>query len=108
MNEVILSRLGFALSLTIYANTAKNYLKELEYVYTKVKKKMYIDRLKKKDVVAYWKVFLEWINELEDKMPIFSENNLEKITWSDNNMQPLIFITHDECIFLAYDRSQSL
>ena len=53
MNEVILSRLGFALSLTIYANTAKNYLKELEYVYTKVKKKMYIDRLKKKDVVAY-------------------------------------------------------
>ena len=41
-------------------------------------------------------------------MPIFSENNLEKITWSDNNMQPLIFITHDECIFLAYDGSQSL
>ena len=108
MNEIILSRLGFALSLTIHANTAKNYLKELEYVYTKVKKKMYIDRLEKEDVIAYQKVFLEWINELEDTMPIFSENNLEKITWPDNNMQPLILITHDECIFLAYDRSQSL
>jgi len=59
MNEIILSRLGFALSLTIHANTAKNYLKELEYVYTKVKKKMYIDRLEKEDVIAYQKVFLE-------------------------------------------------
>ena len=77
-------------------------------MYTKVKKRMYIDRLEREDVVAYQKVFLEWMNEFEDRMPIFSKNNLEKITWSDNNMQLLILVIYDECIFLAYDRSQSL
>ncbi len=49
-------------------------------MYTKVKKRMYIDRLEREDVVAYQKVFLERMNELEDRMPIFSKNNLEKIT----------------------------
>ena len=108
MNEVILPGLGFAPSPTIHANIAKNYLKELGYVYTKVKKGMYVDRHEREDVVAYRKVFLDRINELEDRMPIFSEDNLEKVTWPDNNMQPLILVTHDECIFSAYDGSQSL
>ncbi len=80
INEIILPRLGFALSLTIHANIAKNYLKELGYMYTKVKKGMYIDRLEREDMVAYQKVFLERMNKLEDRMPIFSKNNLEKIT----------------------------
>ena len=80
INEIILPRLGFALSLTIHANIAKNYLKELGYMYIKVKKGMYIDRLEREYVVAYQKVFLERMNELEDRMPIFSKNNLEKIT----------------------------
>jgi len=69
---------------------------------------MYIDRLEREDVVAYQKVFLEWMNELEDRMPIFSKNNLKKITWSDNNMQLLILVIYDECIFLAYDGSRNL
>ncbi|CAG8639938.1 6978_t:CDS:2 [Funneliformis caledonium] len=38
-------------------------------------------------------------------MPIFSEDNLKEVTWPDN---PLILVTYDECIFLAYDGSQSL
>ncbi len=41
-------------------------------------------------------------------MPIFSENNLKKIIWPDNNIQKLILVTHDEYIFSAYNRSQSL
>ncbi len=41
-------------------------------------------------------------------MPIFSEDNLEKITWPGNNIQKLILVTHDECIFSAYDESRSL
>jgi len=39
MNKIILLGLGFAPSLTIHLNTARNYLKELEYTYAKVKRK---------------------------------------------------------------------
>ncbi|CAG8769406.1 27475_t:CDS:2, partial [Racocetra persica] len=51
-------RLGFASPPTISLNTAKNYLKELEYVYKRVKKGIYIDGHKREDVVAYWEIFL--------------------------------------------------
>ena len=69
---------------------------------------MYVNKYERKDMIAYWKVFLKWMNELENRIPIFSGNNLKKIIWSDNNMQLLILITHDECIFSTYDGSQSL
>ncbi len=105
MNENILPGLRFAPSLIIHINTARNYLKELSYTYAKVKKGMYIDRHEREDVVTYQKIFLERISELELRMLIFSGDNLEEVTWPDNL---LIFVTHDECIFLAYDRSQSL
>jgi len=49
-------------------------------VYTKIKKEMYVDGYERKDVVAYQKVFLECMNELEDRISIFSKDNLEKIT----------------------------
>ena len=65
---------------------------------------MYIDGHEREDVVAYQKIFLERISELELKMPIFSGDNLEEVTWSDNL---LILVTHDECIFSAYDGSWS-
>ncbi|CAG8459152.1 22040_t:CDS:2 [Dentiscutata erythropus] len=58
MNEVILLGLGFAPPPTISYNTAKNYLKELEYIYRKVQKGIYIDRHEREDVVAYWNIFL--------------------------------------------------
>ena len=48
------------------------------------------------------------MSEFENKIPIFSGDNLEEVTWSDNNVQLLIFVTHDESIFSAYDRSWSL
>ncbi len=37
----------------------KNYLKELRYIYIKVKKKIYINKHKKEDVITYQKIFLE-------------------------------------------------
>ncbi len=80
MNENILPGLRFALSPIIHINTARNYLKELGYTYAKVKKEMYIDGYKREDVVAYQKIFLERISELELKMPIFSGDNLEEVT----------------------------
>ena len=107
INDIILPGLGFSLSSTIHINTARNYLKELGYAYAKVKKGIYIDGHEREDVVAYRKIFLEWINELEYRMPVFSGNNLEEITWLDNNIQSLIFVTHNECIFSAYDGSWS-
>ena len=58
--------------------------------------------------MAYHKIFLEQMDKLENRMPIFSEDNLKKVTWSGNNVQPLILVTHDECIFSAYDGSRSL
>ena len=48
------------------------------------------------------------MSKLEYRMPIFSGDNLKKEIWLDNNIQPLILVTHDECIFSAYDESQSL
>ncbi|CAB4416861.1 unnamed protein product [Rhizophagus irregularis] len=83
MNEVILPGLGFAPSPTIHINTARNYLKELGYTYAKVKKGIYIDGHEREDVVAYRKIFLEQMSEFEYRMPIFSGDNLEEITWLD-------------------------
>ena len=59
-------------------------------------------------MIAYRKTFLEQMSEFEYRMPIFSGDNLEEIIWPNNNIQPLILVTHDECIFSAYDGSQSL
>ncbi|RIA79587.1 hypothetical protein C1645_840337 [Glomus cerebriforme] len=87
MNEVILPGLGFAPSPTIHINTARNYLKELGYTYAKVKKGIYIDGHEREDVVAYRKIFLEQMNEFEHRMPIFSGDDLEEVTWPDK--QPL-------------------
>jgi len=78
MNEVILPGLEFASSPTIHLNTARNYLKELGYIYAKVMKRMYIDEHEKEDVMAYWKIFLKWMSKLEYRMPIFSGDNLEE------------------------------
>ncbi len=58
--------------------------------------------------MAYHKIFLEQMDKLENRMPIFSEDNLEEVIWPSNNIQLLILITHDECIFSAYDGSRSL
>ncbi|RGB33311.1 hypothetical protein C1646_761837 [Rhizophagus diaphanus] len=80
MIQMILLGFGFAPSSTIYINTVRNYLKEFEYTYAKVKKGVYINGYKKKDVVAYRKIFLEQMNEFEHRMSIFSEDNLEEIT----------------------------
>ncbi|CAG8718221.1 13358_t:CDS:2 [Rhizophagus irregularis] len=108
MNEIILPGLGFAPSPTIHINTARNYLKELGYTYAKVKKGIYIDGHEREGVVVYRKIFLEQMSKFEHRMPIFSGDNLDEITWPDSNIQPLILVTHDECIFSAYDGSRSL
>ncbi len=108
MNKIILPGLRFALFSTIHLNTAKNYLKELGYTYAKVKKEIYIDGYERKDVVAYRKIFLEQMDKLENRISIFSRDDLEEVIWPNNNIQPLILVIHNECIFLAYDRSRSL
>ena len=105
INDIILLGLGFSPFLTIQINTARNYLKELGYTYAKVKKGIYMNGYEREDVIVYRKIFLERISEFEHRMPIFSRNNLKEITWLDNNIQSLIFVTHDECIFSAYDGS---
>ncbi|CAG8648603.1 8231_t:CDS:1 [Funneliformis caledonium] len=79
MNKIILLGLRFAPSLTIHLNTARNYLKEFGYTYVKVKKGTYIDRHKREDVIAYRKIFLKQMDKLENRMPIFSEDNLEEV-----------------------------
>ncbi|CAG8728751.1 35412_t:CDS:2, partial [Racocetra persica] len=77
MNKVLLPGLGFAPPPTISLNTAKNYLKELGYVYERVKKSVYIDGHEREDVVAYREIFLQRISELEYRMPIFSGDKIE-------------------------------
>ncbi|CAG8546367.1 8018_t:CDS:2, partial [Scutellospora calospora] len=67
----------FAPLLTISLNTAKNYLKELGYVYERVKKGIYIDGHKREEVVAYRKIFLERMSKLEPRMSVFSGDNME-------------------------------
>ncbi|CAG8760393.1 14953_t:CDS:2 [Cetraspora pellucida] len=79
INEVILPGLRFAPPI-ISLNTAKNYLKELSYVYKR----------------------------LEHRMPVFSDKDMEVETWPDSSIQLLIFVIHNKCIFLAYDKTQSL
>ena len=71
MNDIILPELKFLPSPTIYINTARNYLKEFEYVYAKVKKGIYMNGYEREDVIAYRKIFLERISEFEHRMPVF-------------------------------------
>ncbi|CAG8837894.1 10562_t:CDS:2, partial [Racocetra persica] len=77
MNKILLPGLKFALPLTISLNTAKNYLKELEYVYERR------------------------INELEYRMSIFSGDNMEK---SEDLINQIInrAISIFEACFLEY------
>ena len=79
MNEIILPEFRFALSPIIYFNTARNYLKELGYIYAKVKKGMYMDGHEREDMMAYQKIFLERMNELKCRMPTFSRDNLKEV-----------------------------
>ncbi|CAG8762363.1 8685_t:CDS:2, partial [Cetraspora pellucida] len=68
INEVILPGLRFVLLPTISLNTAKNYLKELGYIYKRVKK-------------------------FEYRMPVFSDEDMEVEIWPDSSIpegeQPL-------------------
>ncbi len=70
-----------------------------------MKKDIYIDRYEREDVMTYRKIFLKQMNNFEYRMSIFLGDNLKKIIWLNNNIQKLILITYDKCIFLAYDRS---
>ena len=79
MNEIILPGLRFAPSPIIYLNTARNYLKELGYIYAKMKKVIYIDGYEREDVVACHKIFLEQMDKLKNRMPIFSGDDLEEV-----------------------------
>ncbi|CAG8753640.1 15970_t:CDS:2, partial [Racocetra fulgida] len=99
---------GFAPPLTISLNTAKNYLKEPEYIYRRVQKDVYVDGYEKEDVVAYQNIFLRRMSKLEHRMPVFSGDNMVAETWPDSNVQPLILVIHDKYIFSANDGSRYL
>ncbi|CAG8706942.1 17055_t:CDS:2, partial [Dentiscutata heterogama] len=71
--------------------------------YSEVRKGMCIDGHERADVMAYREKFLKKIAKFEACMVVFSGENMEKETRPDfDNI--IILVTHDECIFSAYNR----
>jgi len=65
---------------------------------------MYMDRHERDDVVVYHGQFLAKMVEHKDRMPTFIDDYSD-IIWPNlqNGENLLIFVTHDESIFHAFD-----
>lgn len=107
VNEEILSTLGFDPPPTISVRTARRWLDEFGFKYSEVKKGLYMDGHERADVVAYREEFLKRMALFEKQMPTFSGDDMEIETWPPSG-QPVILVTHDECVFSAYDGRRRL
>jgi hypothetical protein len=107
VNEEVLPGLCFVPSPTISERTARRWMDEFGFEYSEVKKGMYMDGHERADVITYREEFLERMAGYEERMIIFSGENMEEEIRSDVN-QIVILVTHDECIFSAYDGRRKL
>ena len=104
---------GVETPIIIRSRTARTWLRKLGYVYKDVCKDVFVDRHEQSDVVEDCANFLKKMEELKPYMVKFFEDSAmkPKVYPSDcavggENRQPIIVITHDECIFSANDEDR--
>ena len=86
----------------ITGRTASQQLLKLGFKWKEVKKGVYNNGHKREDIVAYRKeVFLPFLKSVESRLMDWDENLLPNPTNQvlSSDLQPLIMITHDECMF---------
>jgi hypothetical protein len=92
------------LSVKLFERTIIRWMKIFEHNYREATKGVYMDGHEQDDVVAYRGQFLAKMVEHEKRMPTFTDD-CSDVIWPNlqNREKPLIFVTHDESIFHAFD-----
>lgn len=92
--------------IVICSRTTRKWLCKLGYENKDVHKDVFIDGHEQPDVVKDRSVFLNKMEELKPYIVEFDENSAMKpkiylldYAVKGNHWQPIIVITHDECIF---------
>ena len=94
--------------LTISERTARGWLKNMDWRFSKDEKGMYIDGHEREDVVAYRTAFLARWEGYERRMQLHdADGNVTHEPQLQPGEQPLILYTHDESTFYAHDRQKS-
>jgi hypothetical protein len=104
INEEVLPDLDDGFFVKLSERTVIRWMKIFGHNYREATKGMYMDRNERDDVVAYRGQFLAKMVEHEKRMPTFTDDYSDVI-WPNlqNGEKPLIFVTHDESIFHAFD-----
>jgi hypothetical protein len=95
-------------SQQIHIRTARNWLKQMGFVYINVIKGVFIDGHEWSDVVTYPAVFINKWNEFAKRFVICNEDG----SWHKPNLpigqKPLVLITHNKSTFNANDGKHRL
>ncbi len=104
INEEVLPYLDDGLSMKLSERIVIWWMKIFEHNYRETTKGVYMDGHERDDVVAYLGQFLAKMIEHEKRMPMFT-NDCSDVIWPNlqDEEKPLIFVTHDESIFHAFD-----
>jgi len=104
INEEVLPNLDDGLSVKLSECTVIWWMKIFGHNYREATKGVYMDGHERNDVIAYRGQFLAKMAEHEKRMPTFIDD-CSDVIWPNlqNGEKPLIFVTHDESIFHAFD-----
>ena len=104
---------GIEIPVVMCLRTVQTWLCTLRFVYKEVRKDVFVDGHKRTDVVEDQNCFLTHIEELKPYMVEVDEDGgmkakeyLVDCAVGVDERQPVIIITHDECIFSANDGVQ--
>jgi hypothetical protein len=104
INKEVLPDLDDGLSMKLSECTVIRWMKIFEHSYQEATKGVYMDGHEREDVVAYCGQFFTKMAKHEKRMPTFTDD-CSDVIWPNlqNGEKPLIFVTHDESIFHAFD-----
>ncbi len=104
INEEVMPNLDDGLSVKLSERTIIQWMKIFGHSYREATKGVYMDGHERDDVVAYRGQFLTKTAKHEKRMPTFTDDYSD-VVWPNlqNGEKPLIFVTHDEFIFHAFD-----
>jgi hypothetical protein len=114
VNEVILPGMSHSKKGEfISEKTATRWLKALGWVWSEVKKGIYVDGHERADVVAYRQGFLQKMKEYERRIIYADGPELDALHVPSppdlyDDEHPLIFYTHDESVFYSNDGQQTI
>ena len=91
----------------IRLRTAQTWLRKLGYLYKDIRKDVFVDGYEQSKVVENRANFLKQMEEFKPYIVEFYDGTIKPKVYpfdcaiEDENRQPIIIITHDECTFFA-------